>query len=98
MEKYHAKLAGLSNVEFIHVSLDADEDVAEEWAAQEKFPWLTVMKDKMERSGLDKYKTTNGVPEYHLIDGDGNTVVAGSAGSGAAMQKIAEIGKAADES
>lgn len=96
MEKYNEHIANTSNIEMIHVSLDSDEDAAESWAAKEGFPWLTVLPDKKERSGLDVYKTTNGVPEYHLVDAEGNTVVAGSAGSSAAFTKIDEVAKKAD--
>lgn len=91
MEKYNKHIANASNVEFIHVSLDRSEDAAEEWAAKEAFPWLTVMPDKVDRSGLNDYKTTNAVPEYHLIDGDGNTIVKGSSSGAAAFAKIDEI-------
>ncbi len=97
MEKYNKTIAKLDNVAFIHVSRDSDEDSAEEWAAKEQFPWLTVMKDKTEASGLGVYKTTKSVPEYHLIDGDGKTIVAGSSSSTKAFAKIAELGKVVKE-
>ncbi len=97
MEKYNDKIKDLGKVAFIHISLDNDEDAAEEWAAKEGFPWLTVPNDKMERSGLDAYKTTNGVPEYHLIDGEGNTIVEGSPGPTASFAKIAEIAAEEEE-
>jgi len=77
----------------IHVSLDSDKDAAQGWAAKESFPWLTVLPGKVKKSGLRDYKTTKAVPEYHLIDKDGNTVVAGTSGSSVAFKKIAEIGK-----
>lgn len=91
MEKYKKHIEGTANVEFVHVSLDRDEDAAEEWAAKEAFPWLTIMPDNVERSTMRDYKTTNGVPEYHLVDGDGNTVVAGSSSGAAAFAKIDEV-------
>ena len=52
MEKYKKNIEGAANVEFIHVSLDSDEDAAEKWAVDESFPWLTVMPDKVDRSKL----------------------------------------------
>lgn len=91
MEKYNDTIAGNAEIEMIHISLDSDEDSAEEWAAKEGFPWPTVMPDKVERSGLRTYKTTNGVPEYHLVDAEGNTVVAGTHDGTAAFSKIKEL-------
>lgn len=98
MEKYKKHIEGTSNIEFVHVSLDQEEDAAEEWAVKEQFPWLTVMPDKVERSTLNAYRTTNSVPEYHLVDGDGNTIVAGSPSGAEAFTKIDELAKQAVES
>ena len=91
METYNEKIANLENVEFIQVSHDSDEDPAEKWAAKEAFPWLTILPDDVEKSGLKAYKTTNSVPEYHLVDSEGKTIVAGSASGQAAFAKIAEL-------
>ena len=91
MEKYNKHIAEVPNVEFVHVSLDRDEDAAEGWAAKEEFPWLTIMPDKVERSGLRAYKTTTSVPEYHLVDGEGNTIVKGSPSGTACFAKIDEL-------
>ncbi|MBK1833722.1 hypothetical protein JIN78_06575 [Roseibacillus ishigakijimensis] len=90
MEKYKKEIADLANVEMIHVSLDQDDDAAEEWAEKESFPWLTVLPDKVDRSTMRDYKTTNAVPEYHLVDGEGNSLAKGQA---AAFAKIAELTK-----
>ncbi|GHC57111.1 hypothetical protein [Roseibacillus persicicus] len=100
MEKYKKHIADLPNVEFIHISLENGDDgaeKAEKWAAKESFPWLTVLPEDAEKSGLSAYKTTNSVPEYHLIDGDGNTVVAGTHVGDAAFAKIKEIAEEASE-
>ncbi len=74
----------------IHVSLegDNDDDAAETWAAEEEMPWLTILPSKVKKSGMRDYKTNNLVPEYHLIDGDGNTIAQGSKQS---FAKIAEL-------
>lgn len=73
----------------IHVSLDSDKSSAQEWASQGAFPWLTVLPEKVEKSGLRKdYKTTSGVPEYHLVDKNGNSVAKGLSAS---FAKIAEM-------
>ena len=97
VEKYNSQIADTPNVEFVHVSLDQNDDAAEGWAEKEKFPWLTILPDDAEKSGLKEYKTTNSVPEYHLVDAEGNTIVAGSAGNAAAFQKIKEIAEAKPE-
>ena len=92
MEKYNKYVADSSNIEFVHISLDSDKDAAEEWAAKEKFPWLTVLPKNVKRSGLrEAYKTTNSVPEYHLVDSNGKTIVAGTPSGEAAFAKIAEL-------
>ena len=76
MEKYKEHIANAENVEFIHISLDNGDDAAERWAEKESFPWLTILPDNVEKSSLREYKTTKSVPEYHLVDAEGNTVVA----------------------
>jgi hypothetical protein len=91
VEKYKKHIADNPDVEMIHVSLDNSEDPAEEWAAKESFPWPTILPDKVDRSEMRDYKTTTGVPEYHLVDADGETIVKGSAGSAAAFAKIEEL-------
>ena len=76
-------------VELIHVSLDQDEKAAEAWAAKESFPWPTVMMGKMKKSGLEAY-SPRGIPNYKLIDKDGNVV---AEGKGAVFQKVKELKK-----
>ena len=91
MEKYKKHIADAENVEFVHVSLDSDDDPAEEWAAKESFPWLTILPDDVKKSGLKDYKTTKSVPEYHLVDSEGKTIVEGSSSGTAAFKKIDEL-------
>lgn len=92
MEKYNKSILKNPDVELIHISLDSDEEKAEEWAAKEGFPWPTILPDKVERTKLrDNFKTTSGVPEYHLVDADGNTVVAGTSNGAPAFAKINEL-------
>ena len=91
MKQYNEELADHPNVEMIHVSLDNDEKTAEAWAAKEGFPWPTVMRDKLEKSGFDTYMEGRfGIPNYKLIDKDGKVV---AEGKGPAFQKIAELKK-----
>ena len=93
MEKYNKHIAKLPNVEFIHISLDQSDEAAEDWAAKEQFPWLTILPDKVERSGMEDYKTNDSVPEYHLIDAEGNTIVKGDPLGADAFAKIDELAK-----
>ena len=89
MKQYNDQVADNPNVEMIHVSLDNDEKAAESWAAKEGFPWPTVMRAKVERSGLDAYMP-QGIPNYKLIDKDGKVV---AEGKGAVFAKIAGLKK-----
>ena len=93
MEKYNKHIAKNPNFEFVHVSLDRDEDSAVQWAAKESFPWLTIPPAMVDQSTMKTYKTTRSVPEYHLIDSDGNTIVAGTHVGDAAFAKLAELAK-----
>lgn len=72
----------------IHVSRDRDDKSAEKWAADEGFPWMTILPDDAERSGLMEYRTRNAVPFYVLVDKDGKEV---AQGSGAVFQKAVEL-------
>ncbi len=62
----------------IHVSLDQSESAAEDWAVKEQFPWYTVVPDDVQRSGLREYKTTNFVPEYALLNANGERIGSGA--------------------
>ncbi len=62
----------------IHVSRDKDKDAALKWAKSAGFPWLTVLDGKIKRSGLNDYRMTKYIPEYHLIDAQGKTVAQGA--------------------
>ncbi|NIP98757.1 MAG: hypothetical protein GWO24_37270 [Akkermansiaceae bacterium] len=87
MEQYKDEVAENPKVEMIHVSLDADEGAAEAWAAKMGFPWPTVMRAKVDRSGLEAYMP-RGIPNYKLIDKDGKLV---AEGKGQVFQKIADL-------
>lgn len=88
METYNRDIAQNPKVTFIHVSHDRDEDAAEEWAAKESFPWLTILPRDVEKSDLLKYKTANSVPHYILLDAAGNHLAGGSS---AVFSKIASL-------
>lgn len=90
MGKYNKIIAGNDKLELIHVSADQTEKAAEKWAAKEKFPWPTVMADKLRRSGLDRYEI-RGYPTYILIDKDGKKL-AEAHSSAPIFKKIAELG------
>ena len=87
VEKYNEKVAGNPLVELVHVSFDQDEDAAAGWAAQEGFGWPTVMRDKIERSGLSEY-APRGSPHYLLVDGEGKKL---AEGNGPVFAKLDEL-------
>ncbi len=87
MKQYKSEVADNPKVELVHVSLDNDEKAAEAWAGKEGFPWPTVMRADMASSGLDAF-APQGIPNYKLIDKDGNVV---AEGKGAVFQKIATL-------
>ena len=91
MEKYNSVLADTNKVVFIHVSLDRSEELAEKWAAKEDFPWLHILPDDVEKSGLKQFHTTGAVPCYVMLDKDGEVVIKGSAGSTGVFKKAAEL-------
>lgn len=88
MAKYNDVIANNDKVEFIHVSLDRDEDAALSWAKKENFPWLHVLPEKQKRSDLRKYHTSGSVPFYVLVDKDGQVL---TKGSNASFKKAAEL-------
>lgn len=92
MEKFNKSIADNPKVEMIHISQDNSDGPAEQWAADEKFPWLTILPDDTERSGLLEYRTRPVVPFYTMVDGEGNEVANGSA---AIFSKIGQLGSGA---
>lgn len=94
MEKYNKDLADNPKVVMIHLSSDQDEESAEKWAAKESFPWLTILPDDVERSGLAEYRTRNVVPFYVMVDKDGNPVAEGADGCFAKAAELKEKDKA----
>ena len=90
MAKYNKEVAGNKNVEFIHVSLDSNEDAALEWAKQENFPWLHVMKENASKANLSKYHTSGSVPFYCFVDKDGKVLAKGSQASFAKAKEVAQ--------
>ena len=80
MEQYKTDIADNQKVAFIHVSHDRDEDAAEDWAAKENLPWLSVLHGDVDRSDLLDYKIANSVPHYILVDAEGNRLADGSSG------------------
>lgn len=75
MEKYHKFIKDNPKVEMIHVSYDESVAAATRWAKKENFPWLSVLPGKKKASGLGKFEATDSVPEYHLINRHGETLV-----------------------
>ena len=90
MEKFNASVADNPKVAMIHISRDNDEGAAEDWAAAEGFPWLTVLPGDAKRSDLLEYRTRSVVPFYALVDGSGKELATGSS---AVFAKAAELAK-----
>jgi hypothetical protein len=88
VEKYNSSIADNPKVEMIHISRDSDEDAAEQWAADAGFPWLTVVPGDVARSKLMKYRTSNAVPFYTMVDSSGGVVATGSS---AIFNKVASL-------
>ncbi len=95
MDKYNKEIANNPNVELIHISLDQSEDAAENWAATNQFPWLSVLPEDVDRSKLRDYMTANAVPHYSLRTADGQVVASGSS---AAFREIAKLGEGSSSS
>ena len=77
MEKYKDAVAENDKVDMVHISLDRDEKAAQSWAAVEQFPWLTILPQHVERSGLKSLIEVKGVPTYALVKADGEVVAKG---------------------
>lgn len=68
-------------------SLDSTKDAAVAWAKEVNFPWPTVMKDDLKKTGVMEH-ASRGVPHYALVDKDGKAIVTGK---DACFTKIAEL-------
>lgn len=60
----------------IHISFDSNAKASAAWASADELPWLTLVPENVEASGLLKY-SKGFVPEYHLVKADGEVVVSG---------------------
>ena len=87
-EKYKKSIAKNAKVAFVHVSQDYETKDAEKWAAKEKFPWLTVLPENYQGSGLRDYYTEAIVPFYTMVDAQGEEVARGAE---AIFAKIGEL-------
>jgi hypothetical protein len=90
VEKYKENVAENPKVEMIHISQDRSEDAAEQWAAKEGFPWLTILPGDSKRREFEEYYTRRVVPFYTMVDAEGNEVATGSS---AVFAKVAELGE-----
>lgn len=90
VEKYNQHIASNPLVEMIHVSMDSDIESATKWAAQESFPWLTVLPEAQE-DGLMSLNPDKGAPEYLLMSAEGEIVL--KATSDEIFAKIKELSK-----
>lgn len=87
-EKYKKSIEKNDKVAFVHVSQDYESKDAEKWAAKEKFPWLTVLPENYQGSGLRGYYAEAIVPFYTMLDAEGKEV---ARGADAIFAKIGEL-------
>ena len=78
VEKYEASVPENSTIAMIHISLDQDDEAANQWASEENFPWLTLLPGDRQRSDLMQYKTTNSVPEAIVYRANGELFAKGT--------------------
>ena len=90
MAAYNQRIANNDKVEFIHVSMDNSKKDALDWAVKARLPWLHVLNSNARGAGMMKFAQGEGVPQYYLIDKDGQLL---ATGEGAAFAKIAELTK-----
>lgn len=88
MKQFNDNIKDNPKVAMIHLSRDREEDAAESWAAEAKFPWLTILPDDIKKTDLLQYRTGNGVPHYVLVTSDGKPA---ARGSGAVFAKLKEL-------
>ena len=60
----------------VHISSDDDKAAASKWAGDVGFPWLTILPEDAEASGLNKL-STGFVPDYVLVKASGEKVGTG---------------------
>ena len=87
VKTYNNKISTTSNVELIQVSLDKNLSAAKNWATKEKFPWHTVLHNKIGASKLDRFKV-KAVPTYLLLDKAGKKI---ASGKNNVFQKVKEL-------
>lgn len=92
-EKYKKNIADNPEVEFIHVSQDFEKAEAEKWAAAAQLPWLTVLPENYEKTGMLKFYTEAIMPFYTMVDSKGKEV---ANGEDAIFKKVAELAKEAE--
>lgn len=71
MEAYDKHLKKSKKVALIHVSYDRTDKAAEAWAVKDKMTWPTVLSSNLEASKLEQFSVSEYVPEYRLLDVNG---------------------------
>ena len=90
MEYYNETIAPAKNVEMIYFNRDSSEKAMEAFMAKFKMPWPALDFDKKDRFDLAKDLAGNGVPNYVLVDANGEVLAKGAGGT---KSKIAELAK-----
>ena len=88
MEYYNETIAKDDNVDVVHISRDRSPDAMVKFIGDMKMPWPAVRFDKRGdfKIAMDLYRRA--VPQYTLIDAEGNVLADGLP---AVQAKVAEL-------
>ena len=85
MQTYNNSIAGNEKVELLLMSSDRSDADALKWSKKENFPWPQIMKGKISSEWNFMKHRSRYVPQYLLIDKQGNKVADGLPAS---LQKL----------
>ena len=74
---YNDKMKNNPKVELILMSADRGDAAALSWSKKENFPWPQIMKSNVSREFNFMKHRSRYVPQYLLVDKDGNKVADG---------------------
>jgi hypothetical protein len=88
VEYYNDKIAKNAKVELVHYTLDSDKDGLEKFMLTHSAPWPAVDFRSLKRAKTLTQFRPRAIPNYLLIDANGNKVAEGMA---EVKAKIAEV-------
>jgi spermidine/putrescine-binding protein len=77
VEFYNTKIAQAKNVEVVHMNLDQNEAAMKQWILNNKLSYPVVVPEKARKIKLLEPLSPKGVPNYKLVDSDGNMIAEG---------------------